>query len=125
MISWFLFLGALLADVVWSVQLVLVVTLMILIVRKSAVELVLLGTPLQSSQRRLLGWFGIRGVGSLYFLSYVLARDLPAPLIGRLIDATLATVAASIIVHGVSATPVMQRYSAARLRRRTRTSGEV
>lgn len=96
-----------------------------LIVRKSAVGLVLLGTPLQNLQRRLLGRFGIRGVGSLYYLSYVLARDSPASLISPLIDATLATVAASIIVHGVSATPVIQRYSLVRLRRRTQTSGEA
>ncbi len=117
-----LLIGALLTDIDWSLTLVLFVILMLLVIRKAAVTLVLIGTPLQQSQRRLLGWFGIRGVGSLYYLSFVLAREMPAPLVGPLIDATLATVAASILLHGVSATPVMQRYEAARLRRRARAS---
>jgi sodium/hydrogen antiporter len=117
-----LLIGALLSDVQWSVPLLLFVGLMLLVVRKAAVTLVLIGTPLQSSQRRLLGWFGIRGVGSLYYLSYALAHGLPAPLAGPLIDATLATVAASILLHGVSATPIMQRYEAARSRRRSRAT---
>ncbi len=120
-----LLIGALLTDVQWSVPLLLFVGLMLLVVRKAAVTLVLIGTPLQRSQRRLLGWFGIRGVGSLYYLSYVLARDPPAPLAGPLIDATLVTVAASILLHGVSATPIMQRYEAARSRRRSRTTSKT
>lgn len=60
------------------VVVLLFVALMLLVVRKLAVSLVLIGTALQNSQQRLLGWFGIRGVGSLYYLSFGLTHDLDA-----------------------------------------------
>ena len=57
-----------------------------------------------------MGWFGIRGVGSLYYLMFALEHRLDKA-VGRLIaDFTLATVAVSIVVHGVSVTPLMDLY---------------
>jgi len=50
----------------------------------------------------------------VYYLAYVIGLGLPAGLALRLTDAALATVALSIIVHGVSVTPIMERYQRAR-----------
>jgi len=61
-------------------------------------------------QRRLTAWFGIRGIGSLFYLAVVLAAGL-APGPARTIAAvTLVAIAASIVLHGVSATPLMRAY---------------
>jgi NhaP-type Na+/H+ or K+/H+ antiporter len=57
-------------------------------------------------------WFGIRGVGSIYYLTYAIAHGLTGPSARALADATLVVVAASIVVHGVSVTPLMRRYAA-------------
>ena len=54
--------------------------------------------------------FGIRGIGSLYYLCYALHHGLPAELAPRLTALTLAVVAVSIIVHGLSVTPLMTFY---------------
>jgi NhaP-type Na+/H+ or K+/H+ antiporter len=59
----------------------------------------------------LIGWFGIRGIGSLYYLSYALQHGLLSDLGHRLTSLTLAVVVVSIIVHGLSVTPLMHRYS--------------
>ena len=115
-----LLVGILLTHIRWSVALVTFIALMLLVVRPAAVALVLTGATVGRSERRLLGWFGVRGVGSLYYLSYALGRDLPPTLAAQLIDATLGTIAASIVLHGVSATPLMRRYEAIRTRRRQR-----
>ena len=61
-------------------------------------------------QRRLIGWFGIRGIGSIYYLTYAIEHGLPAELARPLDGLTLATVAVSIVVHGISVTPLMDRY---------------
>jgi NhaP-type Na+/H+ or K+/H+ antiporter len=68
-------------------------------------------------QRRLAMWFGVRGVGSLYYLTYAIAHGVPAPLAERLAALTFSVVLASLVVHGVSVTPLMKRYERVRARR--------
>ncbi len=74
------------------------------------------GAPIQ---RRLAMWFGVRGIGSLYYLTYAANHGLPAPLAERLTAITFTTVVASLVLHGVSVTPLMKRYE------RRRDAGEV
>jgi NhaP-type Na+/H+ or K+/H+ antiporter len=64
----------------------------------------------------LLGWFGVRGIGSLYYLSYSLRHGLTGPSASMITDLTISVIAISIIVHGVSAQPLLQRYEHARVR---------
>ena len=68
-----------------------------------------------------MGWFGIRGVGSVYYLAFALTHGLPARRSSGCAASTLATVAASVVVHGVSVTPLMDLYLR---RKRTRHGGD-
>jgi NhaP-type Na+/H+ or K+/H+ antiporter len=69
-----------------------------------------MGTPLPSITRWFVGWFGIRGVGSLYYLAYALGKGLQGE-VGELIAwITFMVVVASVTVHGMSATPFMAWY---------------
>jgi len=61
-------------------------------------------------RRWLAGWFGVRGVGSLYYLTHATGHGLPDGLARSLADLVVWTVALSVVVHGVSVTPVMKRY---------------
>jgi NhaP-type Na+/H+ or K+/H+ antiporter len=56
-------------------------------------------------------WFGVRGVGSLYYLAYA-ARQANFPGIEELWATVACTIALSVLVHGVTATPVMRRLDA-------------
>lgn len=85
------------------------------IVRPAAVELSLLGSSATPTQRRLMSWFGIRGIGSFYYLAYALENGDPDD-ITRLVPLTLAVIAASVVIHGVSATPLMNWYHRLRSR---------
>lgn len=96
--------GAALATVNWSWPLVAFVVLALVAVRPLAVALTLPALP--PRQKRLVSWFGIRGVGSLYYLAYALHHGAA----GDIAPAVLAVVAASVVVHGLSATPLMARY---------------
>jgi sodium/hydrogen antiporter len=71
--------------------------------------------PLERRERAITAFFGIRGVGTLYYLAYALSE---VPMNGeRWLWATaLFTIVVSVIVHGVATTPVMQRLEAARER---------
>lgn len=83
---------------------------MVLLVRPLSVLLVLPAQALQRGQRRLLAWFGIRGLGSLFYLCLALEQGVDKPLADALAAATLLSVALSILLHGVSVTPMMQAY---------------
>jgi len=58
----------------------------------------------------LFGWFGIRGIGSLYYLSYALSQGIPRELGSQLTWITYLTLVLSIVAHGISATPLMTWY---------------
>ena len=58
-----------------------------------------------------ISWFGIRGIGSIYYLMFAIERGLPAPLADTFVSLTLTIVACSVIAHGVSVTPLLNYYS--------------
>ena len=89
--------------------------LLFLILRPAAVAAGLWGARLSRDQFLTVGWFGIRGIGSVYYLSYAITHGLEPALATTLASLTLALVATSIVVHGVSVTPLMNWYE----RRRT------
>jgi sodium/hydrogen antiporter len=86
------------------------VSLLFLAVRPAAVFAGLAGAKLSAREKGMIAWFGIRGIGSVYYLTHAIAHGLPAGLAGRLTGLTLTAVAASILVHGISVTPLMKLY---------------
>jgi NhaP-type Na+/H+ or K+/H+ antiporter len=57
-----------------------------------------------------VGWFGIRGIGTLYYLCYALSHGLPMDSVQTTISLTLSVVALSILLHGISIQPLLERY---------------
>jgi len=108
--------GALLATVALDIRVLAFALAVILVARPLAVALALAGAGVPARERRLLQWFGVRGIGSLYWLAFALNRGAPAGDAAALTAATLGLVAVSVVVHGISATPVMDWH----VRRRRR-----
>ncbi len=105
-----LLIGAALTRVSWSVEVLVFALGVVLLVRPASVLLGLPPKALPTMQRRLVAWFGIRGVGSLFYLAFVLERGVQGPAAQTVISACLVTLAVSIALHGVSATPLMSWY---------------
>ena len=103
-------LGLLLASVAWVPAALWFVPLVLLVVRPLSVWVGLAGSRTSPMQRRLIGWFGIRGIGSLYYLCYALNHGLPPEFASLLVGLTVAVVVSSIVVHGLSVTPLMTLY---------------
>jgi NhaP-type Na+/H+ or K+/H+ antiporter len=88
----------------------------VLLVRPLAGWLGLLGTPLSRHDRWAIAFFGVRGIGSLYYLAFAMnhahfrdARELWAVV--------CAVVLLSILVHGLTASGVMAWLDRSRLKR--------
>lgn len=59
----------------------------------------------------LLSWFGIRGIGSIYYVAFAIDQGVPREHVKTLLHVTFTAVAISIVAHGISATPLMIRHS--------------
>jgi NhaP-type Na+/H+ or K+/H+ antiporter len=92
----------------WDV--VALVPVLLLVIRPLALWIGLAGSGVPRNQRLLMSWFGIRGIGSIYYLMYAVNHGLPDDVAQRLTTATLTMVAASIVLHGISVTPLMEWY---------------
>ncbi len=102
----------------YAVQSLIVIISLFLIIRPVGVWISTMGKrPLESRRRNmhpgtrlLFGWFGIRGVGSLYYLAYAFGHGLKGEAAEQIAWITYTTIVVSVIVHGISATPLMKWY---------------
>ena len=102
--------GALLHRAEWSLEAAAFVAVVILVIRPLAVYLGMAGSSTSDVQRGLLAWFGVRGIGSIYYLMFAETHDLYDGFTDRLLGLVLTTIAVSIVVHGISVTPLMKWY---------------
>jgi NhaP-type Na+/H+ or K+/H+ antiporter len=112
--------GGLLGPLTWLEG---VVGLALLVVIRPVVGILsLLRTNATWQERALIGFFGIRGIGSFYYLSHALAES-SFQEIELLIQAEELwafvgfVVLLSVVLHGVSSSPIMDAYD--RLQQRT------
>jgi NhaP-type Na+/H+ or K+/H+ antiporter len=113
LLVWFMFgavmLGPGLADVGWRT--VVFALLALTVVRMVPVALALLGSGLNRATVGFVGWFGPRGLASVVF--GLIAVDTLAPAEATVVLGTVTlTVALSVLLHGVSASPLAARYGA-------------
>ncbi|MCY1215775.1 K(+)/H(+) antiporter NhaP [compost metagenome] len=105
-----LLVGALLPSLVAWPALWWFIPLLFVLLRSLAVAAGTLGEPMAVQQRMMICWFGIRGIGSIFYLMFAIRHGLSAPDAQQLITFTLVTVAVSIVLHGVSVLPLMRWY---------------
>lgn len=88
----------------------LLIPFLLLLVRPLAVLIGLLGTRERRNERLFIGWFGVRGIGSLYYAAVAIGLGVFTPEETRVLFWTVAAVViVSVIVHGVTAAPLGRR----------------
>lgn len=91
----------------------LLVPVLLLVIRPLAVAVSHVGSGLPGAERGFVAWFGVRGVGSLYYAAVAVAAGVLPPAETEIVVWTaLACVMVSIVVHGLTATPVSRRMGA-------------
>ncbi|MEM7591057.1 MAG: sodium:proton antiporter [Cyanobacteria bacterium P01_A01_bin.83] len=88
----------------------LIAGLLLLIIRPFGVWLSMLGEGLPQKTSSLMGWFGIKGLGSIYYLTYALGKGVSGEPAAQIAWITYTVVTLSVIVHGVTASPLMAWY---------------
>ncbi|MFQ1001005.1 cation:proton antiporter [Modestobacter sp. SSW1-42] len=95
-----------LAEVTWAE--IALAALVLFVVRPATGWLGLARGKTGRRERAVISFFGVRGIGSLYYLAYALEE---ADFAGadQLWRVTVLVVLGSVVVHGIAATPVMER----------------
>lgn len=94
----------------WDWRALAVGAVLFCVIRPLSVLAMPWGRLLDRPQRGLMGWFGIRGIGSIYYLFYALNHGLIGTSSGVAVNLTLSVIALSIVLHGVSTQPMLAWY---------------
>jgi NhaP-type Na+/H+ or K+/H+ antiporter len=94
----------------WDWRALVIALVLFCVIRPLIVGFAPWGNLLDRRQRLLIGWFGIRGIGSFYYLFYALNHDLVPSMATLCTDLTLSVVALSILLHGISTQPILAHY---------------
>jgi sodium/hydrogen antiporter len=87
----------------------------LLVIRPLAGWLGLLGGRTGPQERAVIAFFGVRGIGSIFYIAYALGHGSFAGA-DRLWAIVGLTIGASVVLHGVTATPAMAWLDRARRR---------
>ena len=87
------------------------VPVLLLVIRPAAVFLSLLGSKRNWKERAFVAWFGVRGIGSLYYVAVAVGTGVLAGDATVVVWTALACVVVSVLVHGVTATPIARRVT--------------
>jgi NhaP-type Na+/H+ or K+/H+ antiporter len=108
-----LMLGGLLYRDAWTWQGVALALFVFVVARPLGAAACVAAGRMPTRVRLLVAWFGLRGIGSVYYVMYALQHGIGAELGAELLRLVLIVVALSIVLHGLSATPLVQRYARA------------
>jgi NhaP-type Na+/H+ or K+/H+ antiporter len=95
-------------ELLFDWQVITVAALMVFAVRPAAGYISLAGTSLNRFQKFVLSFYGIRGIGSIFYLSYALGEAEFSDA-QKLIEVTMATIFLSVLVHGLTARIVQKK----------------
>jgi NhaP-type Na+/H+ or K+/H+ antiporter len=107
LITWVVFgavvIGRAAGHIEW--QMVLYALLSLTLIRMLPVFLALAGLGLRAPEKLFIGWFGPRGLASIVFGVIVFDEHLPGGV--TLAATVVCTIVLSIVIHGLSATPLV------------------
>ena len=111
LLTFMLFGSVFVSDVLLSLswQMVVYALLSLTVIRMVPVALCLIGKGFERSTVLFLGWFGPRGAASILYILLVLdATDMPQREI--VVHTATLTILLSVVLHGLSALPGVNRY---------------
>lgn len=91
----------------WSIDAAIMAAALFLLVRPLSVLIGMIGSKAPMPRRLLIGWIGIRGIGTLNYLAYALTHGLNDAQAMLAAQIAVTVVVLSILVHGMTAPPLM------------------
>jgi NhaP-type Na+/H+ or K+/H+ antiporter len=103
--------GGMLFSDSWQWPYVAFAGLLLCVVRPVSVYIGLLGSRESLRSKSMIAWFGVKGIGSIYYLMYAIQHGVEETLAATLVSVVLVVIAISVVLHGISATPLLRLYA--------------
>lgn len=103
-------LGGMLAIQFWNWQSIILAIFLFVVARPLSVYISLIRTNTTWKLRSMIGWFGVRGIGSIYYLMFAIQYGIDRAYASQLTQFTLVVITLSIIMHGTSVKPLMEKF---------------
>lgn len=81
--------------------------LLFIVVRPLAVWLTTWRCEMPRARRLLIGWLGIRGIGSINYIAFAWVHGLQGSEAQQMVDMALTIVVCSVVLHGITVTPLL------------------
>lgn len=94
----------------WSIRSVGLSLFLFFVVRPLSVYIGMLPQRGLRTVKGLSAWFGVRGIGSLYYLMFVINKGIPESLALELIHLVLIVITMSIVLHGATVKPLLAKF---------------
>lgn len=91
----------------WAPMGLLMAALLFVVIRPLSVWIATAGMKAPVEQRLILGWLGIRGIGSINYIAFAYTHGLAGNEVTRMADMAFTLIVASVVVHGMSVTPLL------------------
>ena len=108
----------------WSLDGAIMAALLFVLVRPVSVWISMIGSKAPKPRRLLIGWIGIRGIGTLNYLAYAITHGLDKPQSMLAAQLAVTIVVLSILAHGITAPPLMA-WRRARMEAHQHDAGNV
>ena len=96
-----------------TAEMVVVALLIVLVVRPAAGMVGFVRSERSAGERMALAFFGIRGIGSIYYLAYAM-NEADFPAADRVWSLVVLVVLLSVFLHGITASAALSRLDRAR-----------
>ncbi|CAO96493.1 cation:proton antiporter [Erwinia tasmaniensis] len=100
----------------WDPNGLLLAALLFIVIRPLSVWIATAGMKTPGLQRATIGWLGIRGIGSINYIAWAYTHGLAGVDANRMADMAFTLIVASVVVHGISVTPLLNWRQARRNR---------
>ena len=91
----------------WNLTGIGLALLLFVVVRPLAVWITTWRCDIPLMRRLLIGWLGIRGIGSINYIAYAWVHGMRGPQAEQMVDMALTLVVCSIVLHGITVTPLL------------------
>jgi len=91
----------------WDPAGLLMAAILFIVIRPLSVYLTTIGSGAPRVRRLMIGWLGIRGIGSINYIAYAYTHGMAGAEANRMADIALTLVVASVLVHGLTVTPLL------------------
>ncbi|MEI2264094.1 cation:proton antiporter [Erwinia sp. CGal63] len=91
----------------WDPDGLLMALVLFVVIRPAAVWLGTAGIKVPWQQKMIIGWLGIRGIGSINYIAWAYTHGVAGDEMTRMANIAFTLIVASVIVHGISVTPLL------------------